>query len=184
MPGGGYPGGGGGYPGGGGGYPGGRGGGQYPDDESRGGIREQVVVRWESAMPVQQAMLRKGGRAAEESKAAGDASQKYYVVTVLGLTLPSPGRDADSNESQSADELRTRFLDAAQLVPRSKIAISADDIQFEGRNGSVAMRFLFPRTFPITADEKEIEFRFQSRGVKFEHKFRLNDMVYRGQFAL
>jgi hypothetical protein len=45
------------------------------------------------------------------------------------------------------------------------------------------MRFLFPRTFPIT-DEKEIVFQFQSQGVKFDHKFKLTDMQYQGKLAI
>jgi hypothetical protein len=163
LPGGG---GGGGYPGGGGG--GGRGGGgQYPND-SGGGMREQIVVRWESALPIQHALLRQGGHPGDESK--------YYIVAVLGLRMVG--------ENQNTDDLRTRFLDAAQLIPKSKIGISADDIQFEGRNGSTAMRFLFPKTFPISANDKEIVFQFQSQGMKFDHKFKLSDMQYQGQLAL
>ena len=190
--GGGYPGGGGGYPGGGGGYPSGGGGGGYG-----GGINEKVVVRWDSALPIQQALQRQGYHPAasddaskdskdkDASKPAVDINQKYYVVSVLGLTMPSRRGDSDSSDDdrQSADNLRSRFLDAATLMPKSKIAIQAEDVQFEGRNGSIAMRFLFPRTFPIN-DEKEITFQFQSQGVKFEHKFKVTDMQYQGKSAL
>jgi hypothetical protein len=185
--GGGYPGGGGANPGGGGGYPGGGGGG------GGGGIHEQVVLRWDSALPIQHALLRQGHHPAsseddskDASKPAEDINQKYYVVSVLGLSMPSRRNNSDSsdNDRQSADDLRTRFLDAGTLIPRSKIAISAEDVQFEGRNGSTAIRFLFPKTFPLTADEKEIIFQFQSQGVKFDHKFKLSDMQYQGKLAL
>ena len=186
--GGGYPGGGGGYPGGGGGYPGGGGGGQ-----GGGGIHEQVVLRWDSALPIQHALLRQGHHPASSDDASKDASkdapvdinQKYYVVSILGLSMPSRKDDSDSGDTdrRSADDLRSRFLDAATLIPKSKIAIQAEDVQFEGRNGSIAMRFLFPRTFPIT-DEKEIVFQFQSQGVKFDHKFKLTDMQYQGKLAI
>jgi len=191
--GGGFPGGGGGggYPGGGGGYPGGSGGG---GGGYGGGINEKVVLRWDSALPIQQALHRQGYHAAasddaskdkDASKPAVDINQKYYVVSILGLTLPSRRGDSDSSDSdrQSADDLRSRFLDAATLMPKSKIAIQAEDVQFEGRNGSIAMRFLFPRTFPI-GEEKEITFQFQSQGVKFEHKFKVTDMQYQGKSAL
>jgi len=200
--GGGFPGGGGGgggYPGGGGGgggYPGGGGGGGgYPSGGGGyGGIHEQVVVRWDSALPIQHALLRQGYHPAaaddaskdkDASKPAVDINQKYYVVSVLGLSMPSRKGDSDSsdNDRQSADDLRSRFLDAATLMPKSKIAIQAEDVQFEGRNGSSAMRFLFPRTFPIS-DEKEIVFQFQSQGVKFDHKFKLSDMQYQGKLAI
>src|ERR1017187_3291255 len=186
--GGGYPGGGGGNPGGGGGYPGGGGGGQ-----GGGGIHEQVVLRWDSALPIQHALLRQGHHPASSDDTSKDASkdapvdinQKYYVVSILGLSMPSRKDDSDSgdNDRRSADDLSSRFLDATTLVPKSKIAIQAEDVQFEGRNGSIAMRFLFPRTFPIT-DEKEIVFQFQSQGVKFDHKFKLTDMQYQGKLAI
>jgi hypothetical protein len=190
--GGGYPGGGGGYPGGGGGYPGGGGG--YPGGGGGGGgMREQVVLRWDSALPIQHALLRQGyhpasdnaSKDASKDKPAVDINQKYYVVSVLGLRMPSRRSDSDSsdNDRQSDEDLRSRFLDAATLIPKSKIAISAEDVQFEGRNGSTAMRFLFPRTFPIS-DEKEIVFQFQSQGVKFDHKFKLTDMQYQGKLAI
>ncbi|HEV8041502.1 MAG TPA: hypothetical protein VGP62_21685 [Bryobacteraceae bacterium] len=191
--GGGYPGGGGGYPGGGGGYPGGGGGG-YPGGGGGqgGGIHEQVVLRWDSALAIQHALLRQGHHpvssddsSKDASKPAIDINQKYYVVSVLGLSMPSRRSDSDSSDSdrQSNDDLRSRFLDAATLVPKSKIAIQAEDVQFEGRNGSIAMRFLFPRTFPIDG-EKEIVFQFQSQGVKFEHKFKITDMQYQGKLAI
>jgi hypothetical protein len=193
--GGGFPGGGGG-----GGYPGGGGGGGYPGGGGGGGgyggIHEQVVVRWDSALPIQHALLRQGYHPAasddaskdkekDASKPAVDINQKYYVVSVLGLSMPSRRGDSDSsdNDRQSADDLRSRFLDAATLIPKSKIAIQAEDVQFDGRNGSVAMRFLFPRTFPIS-DEKEIVFQFQSQGVKFDHKFKLSDMQYQGKLSI
>jgi hypothetical protein len=189
--GGGFPGGGGG----GGGYPGGGGGGGYPGGgggQGGGGIHEQVVVRWDSALAIQHALLRQGHHPASSDDASKDASkpavdinQKYYVVSVLGLSMPSRRGDSDSSDSdkQSNDDLRTRFLDAANLVPKSKIAIQAEDVQFDGRNGSIAMRFLFPRTFPIDG-EKEIVFQFQSQGVKFDHKFKITDMQYQGKPAI
>ena len=174
---------------GGGGYPGGGGGG----GGQGGGIHEQVVLRWDSALPIQHALLRQGHHPASSDDTSKDASkdapvdinQKYYVVSILGLSMPSRKDDSDSgdNDRRSADDLRSRFLDAATLVPKSKIAIQAEDVQFEGRNGSIAMRFLFPRTFPIS-DEKEIVFQFQSQGVKFDHKFKLSDMQYQGKLAI
>jgi hypothetical protein len=193
----GFPGGGGGYPGGGGGYPGGGGGG-YPGGGGQGGGSQEIVLRWDNALPIQHALLRQGSHTDDESKPAADAGQKdakqkdkdkYYSVAVLGLRMPSRRSDSDSSDSdqdrtQNNDDLRSRFLDAAQLIPKSKIAIAAEDVQFEGRNGSRAIRFLFPKTFPITAEEKEIVFHFEASGVKFEHKFKLSDMMYQGKLAL
>jgi hypothetical protein len=186
--GGGFPGGGGG-----GGYPGGGGGGGYPGGGGGGGggggyggsSSQEIVLRWESAAPVQQALLRQRPHS-DGAKPPEDINQKYYVVSMLGFRMPTRNSDStdDDSDKQREDTLRSQYLDAGQLIPKSKIAISAEDVKFEGRNGSTAIRFLFPRTFPLSKDDKEITFQFQSRGVKFEHKFKLNDMMYQDKLAL
>ena len=150
-----------------------------------------VIVRWESALPVQHALLRQRGREPEESKAA-ETNEKYYVIAVLGFRAPSQpdGGDQDTldqdrkSASQENDRLRSRFLDAAQLIVPGRPSIAAEDVQFEGRNGSTAIRFLFPRSSGISAGDKEVTFELQSRGMKLEHKFHLNDMQYQGKLAL
>jgi len=161
-----------------------------------------ITVRWESALPVQQALMRQGGIAADESKTLANLSQKDYVITVLGFRMPAQGRNrygasddqttadddrgrnSQSNDSQSNDRLRSQLLDAAQLIPKNNHSIYAEDVQFEGPNGSGAIRFLFPRSNVISAGDKEVDFLLEVRGTKVEHKFRLTDMQYQGQLAL
>ena len=156
-----------------------------------------VTVRWQSALPVQQALVRQGSLSAEESKALAEASEKDYIITVVGFRMPSrrsrsgdvdssdsSDQDRDRNAKNNNDALRSRFLDAARLVPRGKSPIYAEDVQFEGPNGASEIRFLFPKTKAISADDKEVVFEFESQGVKLEHKFRLSDMSYQGKLAL
>ena len=154
-----------------------------------------ITVRWQSALPVQQALARQGSLSSEEAKALTDASQKDYVITVIGFHTPRRSRSGDVDSSDSSDqdrdrgaknndELRSRFLDAARLVPRGKSPIYAEDVQFEGPNGASEIRFLFPKTKAISADDKEVVFEFETQGVKLEHKFRLSDMSYQGKLAL
>jgi hypothetical protein len=157
-----------------------------------------ITIRWQSALPVQQALLRQGSLSADEAKVLADASQKDYIITVVGFRAPSrrsrSSSSTDSTDSTdqdlgretktSTDELRSRYLDAARLVPHGKSPIYAEDVQFEGPNGATEMRFLFPRAKAIAADDKEVIFDFESQGIKFEHKFRLADMTYQGKLAL
>jgi hypothetical protein len=217
YPGGGYPGGG--YPGG--GYPGGgypQGGGGYP--QSGGGTSNgdpsanepmNLTIRWESAAPVQQALMRQGVTGADELKASSDASQKYYVIQVLGLRLPTRSGqqgnrgvvDADdpnagngngnsngnynSNGQDVArqnDALRTQLLDAAQLAPKGKASIYAQDVQIVGPGGIDGVRFLFPRNNPIAGNDKEVDFILNVRRIKVEEKFKLSDMQYEGKLAI
>jgi len=215
FPGGGYPGGGGGYPGGGGGYPGGGGGypggggGGYPQGGGNTGSNSDpaqnepmnLTIRWASAAPIQDALMRQGASASDELKAVAASTEKYYVITVLGLRLPRPRRsstvDADDPDDNSAssgnrqrstnqgnDALRSQLLDAAQLAPKGKSSIYAQDIQIEGPGGIDGVRFLFPRTNPISAGDKEVDFILEVRRIKVEEKFKLSDMQYEGKLAL
>ncbi len=201
YPGGGYPGGGGGYPNGGGSYPGGSNGGGSNGDGSQVGPMN-LTIRWDSAVPVQQALMRQGVGQADELKAATAATEKYYVVEVLGLQLPqSRGRsssypdDQNSNstsnndddnprQNRSNDALRSQLLDSAQLAPKGKSSIYAQDVQIDGPDGIDGVRFLFPRTNPINAADKEVDFILNIRRIKVEEKFHLNDMQYEGKLAL
>jgi len=203
YPGGGRGGGGIGYPGGGIGFPGGGmgGGGRRGNGGGRGQgpaetMTDVVVLRWASAMPIQHAMLRQRGPQDDDDKPAAPAENpKYYVVSISGLQLQASrnetddydlgGSDAgDKDKKNGDDQLRSRLMDAAQLLPKGQSSIAAQDVQLEGRHGSREIRFLFPKTFPLTANEKEVKFHFESRGVKIEHTFKLSDMMYRGQLAL
>jgi hypothetical protein len=193
--GGGYPGGGGGYPGGGGGYPGGSNGGD-PSQTSP----MNLTIRWDSALPVQQALMRQGAGQSDELKAATAATEKYYVISVLGLRLPQArsrsssypdDQNSDSNNddngqrrNQNNDALRSQLLDAAQLAPKGKSSIYAQDVQIDGPDGIDGVRFLFPRTNPINAADKEVDFILNIRRIKVQEKFKLNDMQYESKLAL
>src|SRR5271165_4349174 len=130
--GGGFPGGGGGYPGGGGGYPGGQNG-----DGSQQASPMNLTIRWDSAAPVQQALMRRGAGESDELKAVRDAAEKYYVISVQGLRLPRPrsgyndsgDSDNDDNSHRGSknqnDSLRNQLLDAAQLAPKGRSSIYA-----------------------------------------------------------
>ena len=140
--------------------------------------------------------MRQGGLEADESKTVADASVKDYVISVLGFRMPERRNRLDDNDDRNAgdndrdrnnpnqDRLRSQFLDAAQLIPKGRRTIYAEDVKFEGPDGSGAIRFLFPRTNAISAGDKEVDFILEVRGMKLEHKFRLADMQYQGQLAL
>ena len=140
------------------------------------------------------------------------STEKYYVITVLGLRMPRPhsstvdaddqddngnnngnnnGRDNSGDDNgqrgsrnRSNDALRSQLLDAAQLAPKGKSSIYAQDVQIVGPGGIDGVRFLFPRNNPISANDKEVEFILNIRRVKVDEKFKLSDMQYEGKLAL
>jgi hypothetical protein len=157
-----------------------------------------LTIRWASALPVQQALMRQSADQSDELKAATAATEKYYVITVLGLRLPR-GRNSSSSypddqssnnddnsqrRNQNNDAVRSQLLDAAQLAPKGKSSIYAQDVQIDGPGGIDGVRFLFPRTNPINAADKEVDFILNIRRIKVEEKFHLNDMQYEGKLAL
>jgi hypothetical protein len=141
--------------------------------------------------------------ASDELKAVAASTEKYYVITVLGLRMPRPRSssstvDADDpnnngnnddngqrgGQNQSNSALRSQLLDAAQLAPKGKSSIYAADVQIVGPGGIDGVRFLFPRNNPITANDKEVDFILDIRRIKVEEKFKLSDMQYEGKLAI
>jgi len=213
YPGGGYPGGGGGYPGGGGGYPGGGGGypgggGGYPGGGGRssGGSSDGIslpstaTVRWESAKPVQEAEARLNSlhasydsRPGETQADAKDAKAEtkrsdHYAVSLLGIRVPS-GRNRDDDDSNSSGKITNtkaydQFMSTTQLVIKNKTPISPDSIKFIDDRGQSEIRFLFPKTSPITADDKEVTFQTMVGRTKIENKFELKKMTRNGKLEL
>jgi hypothetical protein len=159
-----------------------------------------LTIRWASAQPIQSALLRQGASASDELKAIAASTEKYYIITVLGLRMPRPRRsstvDADDpndnntnddnsrGRNQGNDALRSQLLDAAQLAPKGKSSIYAQDVQIVGPGGIDGVRFLFPRKNPISAGDKEVDFILDIRRIKVEEKFKLGDMQYEGKLAL
>jgi hypothetical protein len=152
-----------------------------------------LTIRWDSAAPVQQALMRRGAGESDELKAVTGAAEKYYVISVQGLRMPrsrssySSSDDSDNDDrsrNRNNDALRSQLLDAAQLAPKGKSSIYAQDVQIDGPGGIDGVRFLFPRNNPINVSDKEVDFILNIRRVKVEEKFKLNDMQYEGKLAL
>ncbi len=207
YPGGGYPGGGGGYPGGGGGYPqGGGGGGGAPQMnavvrwESAKPVQEaEARLKGGSNAPAENpADLRPGeappAQAAPQSgpKISGNPFANHYVITVVGLPAPG-GRsrynddDNDSNSSRSnsnsnsnsgglSRSARDQMMSTAQLIVKNGAVMSPDNIKLNPQSLD-EIQFLFPKTTPLSLDDKEVTFRATIGKYKVENKFELKQMT-------
>lgn len=195
--GGGYPGGGGiGFPGGG-GYPGGGGGmGRgYPHgggaDDSGGGWggsgSQTVLIRWDSASPVQHALQRNG-----EPVPAGKTGEKEYVISVIGWRMPAGDRHGhnktddtgDPSASGNKDPMRERLMNASQLLIKNRGGVSPDDVKVNLADGGNEVQFFFPAADLISLDDKEVTFQTHMGPMKLEKKFRLKDMTVDGKLEL
>jgi hypothetical protein len=122
-----------------------------------------VLVRWDSAAPVRQAL------AMSHENAPGESSRDY-VIAVLGLV--SAGKDQPLEGLMSHSSLK---------VP-GKAPITADDAKFDGKTGAVHL--YFPRSSAITASDKDVVFTTRFGSLAVVKKFHLAEMVYHGRLEL
>jgi hypothetical protein len=122
-----------------------------------------VLVRWDSAAPVRQALLRSHEGTAEENS-------KDYVITVFGLV--SAGKDQPLEGLMSHSSLR---------IP-GKPVVSAEDAKVDAKTGAVHL--YFPRSAAITASDKDVVFATRFGSLAVVKKFHLAEMLYHGRLEL
>ena len=196
--GGGYPGGGGGYPGGGGGggYPGGGGGGgrnggggggqqRNPNDESTSEDQDrrqnrdepkELMLRWESAEPVQAALLK------SKSADAPVMNSKEYAIVLSGLPRRLGRTNGGSNSANVWDEKTLKAK--AFLKKDSNKKIKATNVKVIKLEDSVMVVFYFSRKDEITLKDRLIEFDAKIGKYEIDRPFVLTEMMFDGKLAL
>lgn len=191
---------------GGGGVPGGAPGGGRPGGAGSGGMPSPglppitYVVRWQSATPIKQALVRANmGESTELTAQAQqflDREEKHYVVAVTGLPARMGERMAENTD---------RLKQFASLERKGKDPLKPELVEAETGQGSFSLVFAFPRTEPIEVADKDVEFIFKmtggggqgqqaggrggggpgaGRGLEIKKKFKLKDMVFDGALDL
>ncbi|HKW75391.1 MAG TPA: hypothetical protein VJN64_07695 [Terriglobales bacterium] len=129
-----------------------------------------ATIRWESALPIQQALSRSSdGRPIHPS-------EKEYIIAVLGLPLPGG--------ANQTDDVREQLLAYTKLVRKGKDPVAPSDVKVDASNAAGQVRFFFPRKDPISLDDREVTFETQLGKMRLEQKFRLKDMSYKGKLEL
>ncbi len=179
---GGAPGGGSGRRGGGGGGGGGQNnpGSASADDVGGAGGGLTLYIRWQSALPVKQAVARAkyGAQAASspDAKQFLETVEPLYVIVVDGLNRGMLG-------GGDADAIKKTSLEQTALVIKGKEPIKPTDFRMVGQ-GRISAVFAFPKTNPIDVDDKEVEFQTRVGTLSIREKFRLKDMVLNGKLEL
>ena len=122
-----------------------------------------VLVRWDSAAPVREALSRSHENAPAESS-------RDYVITVIGLV--SAGKDQQLEGLMSHSTLK---------VP-GKPPVAAEDAKVDAKTGAVHL--YFPRSAAITASDKDVVFATRFGSLAVAKKFHLAEMVYHGRLEL
>ena len=133
----------------------------------------QGGVRWDSALPVREALKTKMSVVLSEN----------YIINVFG-NVPSP---APSNED-SADERKTKF---DILQERTRLERKDDPIELKRVELAPASPFsppgtlfYFSRVFPLTLEDKQVTFITKIGPLEVKCKFTLKEMLYRGNLEL
>lgn len=136
-----------------------------------------VTVRWDSALPVREALSRSKdvGAAMAAERAAQD-----YAITVIGLV---PANVAPSAEHPADDPQQIQgFLANSRLMVRGGGAIAPEEARIDATTGAVHL--YFPRSRPILASDKEVNLVTRFGSVNVQKRFRLKDMMYKGRLEL
>ncbi len=148
-----------------------------------------VIVRWDSALPMREAL------SLSNKPVAVDV--KNYIVTVKGLVPAGRYRQQGSlqTKSESSGELSSsgveiqdpeRMLEGlmadSKLRVRGKGSIASSDVKLDAGTGD--LHIFFPRSANITLSNKEVVFSTRFGSLTVAKKFRLKDMVYGGRLEL
>ena len=152
----------------------------------------QVVVRWDSALPVKEALLRSNPPA----EATHENVEPSYVVSVIGLRMMGQGqgrgREHDQQNGQAQDrprrdpsEMREELLARTKLTVKGRDPITPSDVKMEAKDGENELHFFFSKINPpISRDDKEIVFEAQMGSMKITQKFHPKEMAYKGKLEL
>ena len=138
-----------------------------------------VIVRWISALPIKQALMRHqfGDEAATAEEAQQILSQieTHYVVTIASL----PPWMAHMGQA-GLETLKKTSL----LKRKRKAAILPERIDARSNGREAELIFLFPRSHEITVEDKNVEVAVKMGTTNIKRKFSLKNMVYKDRLEL
>ena len=136
-------------------------------------------MRWASALPVKQAIIRsryKGDfEESEKDKQLLNMKDEQYVVLLSGL----PSRMARGLQ-RNTDRIKQMTV----LHRKKKDPIAAASVEVLPRDQFVEIFLFFPRAEAIALEDKDVELRTEVGPFKIKRKFKLKNMVYNDKLEL
>ncbi len=153
-----------------------------------------LIVRWETAIPVKEALMKLNFGdhlpAKGEKGYTLDAPQDDYIISVTGLRMGG-GRgqraggtteQTDASQQSGADRMKDQLMTGTQLVRKGKDPIAPKDVVVNTSRNTVYL--VFPKTDVISEDDKDVEFRMTMGRIQVKEKFTLKDMHFSGKLEL
>jgi hypothetical protein len=149
-----------------------------------------LTVRWDSALPVREALTRLNDSSSIEVQARND-----YVIAVLGLVpagryrtaghLPKESRSGEGDSAtdpRDPEQMLEGLMAESRLRLRGRKPIMPKDAKLDAASGTLYL--FFPRTEAISTKDKEIVFTTRFGSMTVRKQFRVKDMTYKGKLEL
>ena len=163
---------------------------------SRGGMPNlPLTIRWESALPVREALKR-------EQSAGTAVPDRYgndYAIALIGIwpgaktpekpvpdsaVLPKVDDPAATKPRPPADlrHMREDLMSAAHIKVPGKDPLTPEYVDLDPVTGKITI--YFPRNPLLTPADGDVVFQTRFGPMTLEQKFHLKDMLYEGDLAL
>ncbi|MGJ5813469.1 hypothetical protein [Paludibaculum fermentans] len=175
-----------------------------------GGGGMSAVVRWQSSLPVRQAMAQLKSASepgqAKSAQAALSEPSKNYVIAVDGLPMmgggmrggPRPGMEQQrfqagaqqggpeggARRGPDPEQMKARMKAQTQINRKGHDPMHPVDVLMPNGEGPRVVYFLFSKDDPISLDDKEVEFVTSVGPMMVKRKFKLSEMVAGGKLEL
>lgn len=139
----------------------------------------KLLIRWSSSQPVKEALARyKSGQnaAAPAFKDQPDSAGSFYVIEVLGV----PAIAGFAGIQVLQDEL----YHSSGLITRNGRIIRPESVYATPQGEVLGITIRFPKTEPLTLDDKYVDCVGKTRVFSFRKRFELRPMASNGQLEL
>ncbi len=141
----------------------------HGQEQSNDTSAREVIVRWESALPVQQAELK------TKNADAPSIDEKHYAIIVSGLPARL-ARDSQATESHLKSQ--------AELKRDGKKFSKPSAVRILSRDEGVMVVYLFPRSKEIRSNDTQLEFASKLGRWSVKQTFNPTEMTCQGKLEL
>jgi hypothetical protein len=140
----------------------------------------KATLRWQTALPVKQALARAKYKdkveTSEEAAKSLAREESQYILGISGLMGPPSSFDKNSLKTVCT-------LKIGDLAP-----IPPSDVVVDRQGMMTVLYVAFPKidqgSHKISADDKDVEFILKAPTMELKAKFSLKDMVYQGKLEI
>jgi len=134
----------------------------------------KAIVRWDSALPVREAVKAAKSKDAEEN----------YIIALIG-DIPGVGVPSDDDEPAERKAKMDNLIESTRLERRDDpLELQQVKIAPKTLSSPAGTLFYFSRVLPIVPEDKQVTFVTKVGPLEVKCKFTLREMLYRGNLEL